>query len=124
MAKFLINKSHAHVSLRNNTIVLAIGGNTTISDADAEDREVIDAVRRGWVDMVDAEPAAAEPFVPKLEFENAKPQGSLTIPGKEPVAPAPVEEAKVETKVEEPAPAPAPKKGKKAAAETEEKAAE
>lgn len=116
MAKFLINKSHAHVSLRNNTIVLAIGGNTTISDADADDREVIDAVRRGWVDMVDAEPAAAEPFVPKLEFENAKPQGSLTIPGKEPVAPA-------ETpKTEEPAPA--AKKGKKTAEPVEEKAAE
>lgn len=114
MAKFLINKTHANVSLRNNTIVLGIGGNTTISDADADDREIIDAVRRGWIDMVDETPAVAEPFKPELTFENAKPQGSLTIPGKEPVAPveAPVEEPKLDLeKVEAPVEAPAKKRG-------------
>lgn len=114
MSKFLINKSHAVISLRNNTIVIGIGGNTVISDADADDRDIIDAVRRGWIDMIDEAPAVAEPFTPKLEFENAKPQGSLTIPGKESTE-TPVEAPKEEVKKEEAPvePTPSKKAGKK-----------
>ena len=100
--KFLINKSTAHVSLLGNQLLLAIGGNATISDADAENSEIIDAARRGWIDIVDVEPPVAEPVTPSFKFENEDPtiKGSLTFPGSETKEEAPVEtkeEAPVET---------------------------
>ena len=109
MSKFLINKIHSVISLRNNSIILAIGGSAPLSNVDAEDREILDAVNRGWVSIVDGPPEDVEPFKPELTFENAKPQGSLVFPGKESVV-APAEEVKLGAAEETPAETPATKK--------------
>jgi len=120
MSKYIVNNSPANVSLLNNTIALGIGGHKHITEAQATAQEVVDAVNRGWVNIFEEDEAAtipaAVPFEPKFEFENVKPQGSLTFPGAivPPVVETPTVEPVVETPVVEEVVA---KKGKKAAAQ-------
>ena len=49
---YLKNTSENHVSLFNGSILVKRGATDLISSADADTREVADAVRRGWVKLL------------------------------------------------------------------------
>lgn len=104
MSKFLLNRSAGNVGLVEGRILIPIGGFTEIADEHAEHPDIIDAKRRGWVEILDSAPGdnPAGPGLPPVETENDKLKGSLTPPKKEAAVETPVEEV-AEQKEEAPA---------------------
>lgn len=75
---YVQNLTENHVSLFNGGLVVKRGAISLISKADADSRELADAVRRGWVKLIE-DPAQAASV--KLE-ERIAPEDQLTDPAK------------------------------------------
>lgn len=61
---FLKNKTEFHVSLFGGGLLIRAGDVQTITQSEFDSREITDAIRRGWVEVVDSLEAAT-PVAPK-----------------------------------------------------------
>lgn len=110
MAKYLVNKLISNVSLIDDRIQIKPLASVQVAESELEHGDVIDALRRNWVEISDQLVATGEVPNAKIEFERSPLEGSLTPPGVETKA----EPVKEEESVQEPAKEPA-KRGRKAA---------
>lgn len=81
MAKFLINNGVSNIGLMEGKLLVPIGGYIEVSDSEAENDHVQEALRRGWVKLglqrPDGENVA---FKADLEFSVPAIHGSKEFP--------------------------------------------
>lgn len=104
---YLINKTATHVSVVDARFLIPRGGFLQVEQEDADHGDVVDARRKGWIEISATLPGQAQPFVPNIEFAKDEMKGSKYPPGMEPkdetVETAKVEETQPVTVVDSPA---------------------
>jgi hypothetical protein len=80
MTTYATNQTHTNVGILGSRYLIPIGGWVELSDEDVKNREVLEAVRRGWVKLTETEPGTAEEFKAKIEMSEPAIHGSKTIP--------------------------------------------
>lgn len=80
--KYLINKTHSHVSVIDSRFLIPKGGWLDVEPEVAEHEDTIDAKRKGWLEISDVAPDFVQEGE-KIEITPAGDElkGSLTPPG-------------------------------------------
>lgn len=77
---YLINKLNTNVSMADNTIYIPVGEWKQVTEKDIGHSEVVDAIKRNWVELTAKKPPEAKPFQPNFEIQTSPIHGSLTFP--------------------------------------------
>jgi hypothetical protein len=82
MTKYVINTTQSNIGISALKKVLPIGGWAELTNEEAKNPEVEEAVRREWVKISLTKPEASQVFTPNIEMSEPAVHGSKTIPGK------------------------------------------
>lgn len=80
MATYLINKLKTHLSVADNKVFVPLGGWKEVTEGDSVHPETIEAVRKGWAELVQKKPKPFEEFEAKFEISESPSAGSMEYP--------------------------------------------
>lgn len=110
MEKYLINKLKTNVSLVDDRIQIKPLASIPVAQTELEHEDVIDAIRRNWVEVSEVSVTAPETAQPKIEIQRSPLEGAKSPQELDAAPTTVVEETKEESPKQETA-----KRGRKTA---------